>query len=124
MLWRPATGSPTAAACRADSTPRWYAQLVERAHAAGARIALDTSGASLLAALKERPDVVKPNSEELATAVSRPLATVGDALKAAEELLTYGAGAGNHPTDLLRRRRFSDVPGGRQADSRAAEGPH
>lgn len=71
--------------------PQWYAQLVERAHAAGARIALDTSGASLLAALKERPDVVKPNAEELATAVGRPLATVGDALKAAEELLTYGA---------------------------------
>lgn len=73
--------------------PQWYAQLVVRAHAAGARIALDTSGPSLLAALKERPDVVKPNAEELATAVGRPLATVGDALKAAEELLTYGAGA-------------------------------
>lgn len=73
--------------------PRWYAELVARAHAAGARIALDTSGASLLAALKERPDVVKPNAEELATAVGRPLATVGDALKAAEELLTYGAGS-------------------------------
>ncbi|MFC8075886.1 1-phosphofructokinase [Streptomyces sp. NPDC057307] len=73
--------------------PRWYAELVARAHAAGARIALDTSGASLLAALKERPDVVKPNAEELAAAVGRPLATVGDALKAAEELLTYGAGS-------------------------------
>lgn len=73
--------------------PRWYAELVARAHAAGARIALDTSGASLLAALKERPDVVKPNAEELATAVGRSLATVGDALKAAEELLTYGAGS-------------------------------
>ncbi|WP_405798257.1 1-phosphofructokinase [Streptomyces sp. NBC_01506] len=71
--------------------PRWYAELVARAHAAGARIALDTSGASLLAALKERPDVVKPNADELATAVGRPLATVGDALKAAEELRTYGA---------------------------------
>ncbi|MFF2189969.1 1-phosphofructokinase [Streptomyces sp. NPDC058155] len=71
--------------------PQWYAELVARAHAAGARIALDTSGASLLAALKERPDVVKPNADELATAVGRPLATVGDALKAAEELRTYGA---------------------------------
>ncbi|MFE3248158.1 1-phosphofructokinase [Streptomyces sp. NPDC059209] len=71
--------------------PQWYAELVARAHAAGARIALDTSGASLLAALRERPDVVKPNADELATAVGRPLATVGDALKAAEELRTYGA---------------------------------
>ncbi|MFF7843318.1 1-phosphofructokinase [Streptomyces ossamyceticus] len=73
--------------------PSWYADLVARAHAAGARIALDTSGPALLAALRERPDVVKPNAEELAEAVGRPLATVGDAVKAAEELREMGAGA-------------------------------
>ncbi|MEV4867438.1 1-phosphofructokinase [Streptomyces ossamyceticus] len=72
--------------------PSWYADLVARAHAAGARIALDTSGPALLAALRERPDVVKPNAEELAEAVGRPLATVGDAVKAAEELREMGAG--------------------------------
>ncbi|MGW7053845.1 1-phosphofructokinase [Streptomyces sp. NPDC054887] len=71
--------------------PSWYAELVARAHTAGARIALDTSGASLLAALRERPDVVKPNAEELAEAVGRPLATVGDVLKAAHELRAAGA---------------------------------
>lgn len=73
--------------------PSWYADLVARAHAAGVRIALDTSGPALLAALRERPDVVKPNAEELAEAVGRPLATVGDAVKAAEELRGLGAGA-------------------------------
>ncbi|MFE3600913.1 1-phosphofructokinase [Streptomyces sp. NPDC059096] len=73
--------------------PEWYAELVAGAHRAGARIALDTSGPSLLAALRERPDVVKPNAEELAQAVGRPLTTVGDAVKAAEELRTYGAAA-------------------------------
>ncbi|MEU0166884.1 1-phosphofructokinase [Streptomyces iakyrus] len=73
--------------------PSWYAELVARAHAAGARIALDTSGPALLAALRERPDVVKPNAEELAGAVGRPLATVGDAVKAAEELREMGARA-------------------------------
>ncbi|MEU8481886.1 1-phosphofructokinase [Streptomyces sp. NPDC048641] len=73
--------------------PSWYAELVARAHAAGARIALDTSGPALLAALRERPDVVKPNAEELAEAVGRPLATVGDAVKAAEELRELGARA-------------------------------
>ncbi|MFD8223362.1 1-phosphofructokinase [Streptomyces massasporeus] len=73
--------------------PSWYAELVARAHAAGARIALDTSGPALLAALRERPDVVKPNAEELAGAVGRPLATVGDAVKAAEELRQMGARA-------------------------------
>ncbi|MFI1679126.1 1-phosphofructokinase [Streptomyces sp. NPDC020607] len=73
--------------------PSWYADLVARAHAAGARIALDTSGPALLAALAERPDVVKPNVEELAEAVGRPLATVGDAVEAAEELRKAGAHA-------------------------------
>ncbi|MER6632707.1 1-phosphofructokinase [Streptomyces sp. NPDC000987] len=73
--------------------PAWYADVVARAHAGGARIALDTSGRALLEALAERPDVVKPNAEELAEAVGRPLATVGDALKAAEELREMGAGA-------------------------------
>ncbi|MFD3960573.1 1-phosphofructokinase [Streptomyces bacillaris] len=73
--------------------PRWYAELVARSHRAGARIALDTSGAALTAALREGPDVIKPNAQELAEAVGRPLATVGDALKAAEELRERGAGA-------------------------------
>ncbi|WP_037864701.1 1-phosphofructokinase [Streptomyces sp. NRRL S-340] len=73
--------------------PSWYADLVARAHAAGVRIALDTSGPALLAALREGPDVVKPNAEELAQAVGRPLATVGDAVKAAEELRGLGARA-------------------------------
>ncbi|MET8688432.1 1-phosphofructokinase [Streptomyces sp. NPDC004732] len=73
--------------------PSWYAELVARAHAAGARIALDTSGPALLAALAERPDVVKPNVEELAEAVARPLKTVGDAVEAAEELRQAGARA-------------------------------
>jgi 1-phosphofructokinase len=73
--------------------PEWYAELVARTHRAGARVALDTSGAALTAALRERPDVVKPNAEELAEAVGRPLATVGDAVKAAEELRDRGARA-------------------------------
>ncbi|POX65303.1 1-phosphofructokinase [Streptomyces sp. Ru62] len=71
--------------------PSWYADVVTRAHAGGARIALDTSGRALLEALRARPDVVKPNAEELAQAVARPLTTVGDALKAAEEVRAMGA---------------------------------
>lgn len=71
----------------------WYAELAARVHATGARIALDTSGPALAAALGARPDVVKPNAEELAQIVGRPLATVGDAVKAAEEVRDAGAGA-------------------------------
>ncbi|MGA4841363.1 1-phosphofructokinase [Streptomyces sp. G45] len=73
--------------------PSWYADVVRRCHAAGARIALDTSGPALLAALAEHPDVVKPNAAELAEAVGRPLTTVGDALEAAAELRDRGARA-------------------------------
>ncbi|MDJ0380490.1 1-phosphofructokinase [Streptomyces sp. G-G2] len=73
--------------------PEWYADLVTRAHEAGARIALDTSGPALTAALRARPDVIKPNAEELAAAVGRPLPTLGDVVKAAEELRDLGAGA-------------------------------
>ncbi|KOT53687.1 MULTISPECIES: 1-phosphofructokinase [Streptomyces] len=73
--------------------PSWYAELVAQVHQAGARIALDTSGPSLTAALAARPDVVKPNAEELAQAVGRPLRTVGDAVEAARELRKLGAGA-------------------------------
>ncbi|MFD6974411.1 1-phosphofructokinase [Streptomyces sp. NPDC059949] len=73
--------------------PRWYADLVDLAHAAGARIALDTSGPALLGALPARPEVIKPNVSELAEAVGRPLPTLGDAVKAAEELHALGAGA-------------------------------
>ncbi|MFE4920352.1 1-phosphofructokinase [Streptomyces sp. NPDC056661] len=72
-------------------SPQWYSELVARSHRAGARIALDTSGAALIEALRERPDVIKPNAEELAEAVGRPLETVGDAVKAAEELRERGA---------------------------------
>ncbi|MEI5099428.1 1-phosphofructokinase [Streptomyces sp. PmtG] len=73
--------------------PSWYADLAVRGHAAGTRVALDTSGPALLAALCGRPDVVKPNAAELAEAVGRPLATVGDVLKAADELRERGARA-------------------------------
>ncbi|WP_455356466.1 1-phosphofructokinase [Streptomyces sp. SYSU K217416] len=71
--------------------PEWYADLVARVHDGGARIALDTSGPALLAALKAGPDVVKPNHEELAEAVGRPLATIGDAVQAAGDLRARGA---------------------------------
>lgn len=71
--------------------PGWYTELVGQVHSGGARIALDTSGPALLAALGARPDVVKPNREELAEAVGRPLATVGDVVAAAQELRERGA---------------------------------
>lgn len=43
-----------------------YAQLTKEAHAAGVPVVLDTSGEPLRRGLAARPDLVKPNADELA----------------------------------------------------------
>ena len=68
-------------------------ELLAAGRAAGARVAIDTSEGALLAALDVRPDLVKPNAEELAAATGRTLATLGDAADAAHRLLARGVGA-------------------------------
>ena len=69
----------------------FYARLGDAVHDCAARFALDSSGPALIAGLSARPDVIKPNVDELSEAVGRPLATIGDAVAAARELMTLGA---------------------------------
>ena len=70
----------------------FYARLGEAVRGSGAaRFALDSRGASLLAGLRAGPDVIKPNAEELAQAVGRPLSTIGEVVEAAGELRALGA---------------------------------
>lgn len=71
----------------------YYADLVCRLTALNVRVAVDTSGAALGAAITARPALVKPNRQELAEVTGRPLRTLGDAALAAAELLSRGAGA-------------------------------
>lgn len=68
------------------------ADLVERARAAGARVALDTHGPALAAALSARPDLVKVNAAEAAEVAAGP-----------EEMreLSGGAVVVTHGTDGL-----------------------
>lgn len=54
---------------------------------------VDSSGASLAAALPAGPDLVKPNREELAEVSGLPVDTVGQAVTAARTLLERGAKA-------------------------------
>jgi len=54
------------------------------------RIAIDSSGEPLLRVLPLRPDVVKPNREELAEAVGGSIDTLGDAVEAAWRLHEKG----------------------------------
>ena len=70
-----------------------YARAVSLGREAGCRVAVDSSGPSLEAALGAGPDLIKPNGEELADLVGRPLATLGDVLAAAGEVRAGGVGA-------------------------------
>jgi 1-phosphofructokinase len=71
--------------------PDLYERLAARAHQAGLQVAIDSSGPPLLAALPAGPDLVKPNTDELAEAAGRPVTTVGQALDAARRLQELGA---------------------------------
>lgn len=50
-----------------------YARLIRLFRAAGCPTVLDASGAPLAEALREKPDVIKPNREELESAIGRTL---------------------------------------------------
>ncbi len=77
----------------------WYAELTEHLHAAGRRVAVDTSGAALVAAVRDsvRPDLLKPNAEELASLTGedpdRLESDTGAAVEAARRLVDDGVGA-------------------------------
>jgi 1-phosphofructokinase len=69
-----------------DMTP-----LFDKMDALGVRVAMDTSGKPLNTwARSGRPALIKPNCEELASAVGRTLTTIGDVIDAATELCEHG----------------------------------
>jgi 1-phosphofructokinase len=70
-----------------------YANLCEFFASAGIRVAVDASGPSLLAAVEAHPVLIKPNREELAEAVGRPVERIADVVEAAQLLRERGAGA-------------------------------
>ena len=86
-------GATWVAACGAlppGAPADMYARLTRDVHAAGVRIAVDTSGAPLSAVISAGPDVIKPNTEELAALTGAHLATFGDVVAAAEEIRRAG----------------------------------
>jgi len=68
-----------------------YARIGAGAHDRGALFALDSSGPALAAGLSARPDVIKPNIEELAEVTGAVIETFGDAADAAHQLIAGGA---------------------------------
>jgi 1-phosphofructokinase len=71
----------------------FYADLGSRLRAEGRRFALDTSGEALRHGLAGRPEILKPNLEELAEVAHRPLRTLGDVVAAAEDVQQTTGGA-------------------------------
>jgi 1-phosphofructokinase len=69
-----------------------YAHLTTALHGAGVPIAVDSSGPALEAVLGVAPDLVKPNTEELAEATGTDIETVGEVLAAAGKLRSDGVG--------------------------------
>ena len=67
-------------------------RLADVARAAGARFALDASGAALADGLSAGPDLIKPNDEELGEILGRELTTLEEVLAGCDEARARGAG--------------------------------
>lgn len=68
----------------------FYARLGRRLSAAGALLAVDTSGPPLRAALDGGPALAKPNRHELSELLDEPITTVGDVVAAARKVRDAG----------------------------------
>jgi 1-phosphofructokinase/6-phosphofructokinase 2 len=68
----------------------FYAAMVRHCHDAGLKVAVDSSGTPMAAALTAAPDLIKPNRIELAEAVGRDLCDLGAVVDAARDLVATG----------------------------------
>ena len=73
--------------------PRDFYARLAKLSTADLRVAIDSSGDALAAAIGERVALVKPNHHELQELAKRPLATLGDAVDAAREIVAQGCAA-------------------------------
>ena len=73
--------------------PRRLRELARRARDRDVRLAVDSSGPALAAALEAGVYLVKPNLRELSDVVGRPLPTTGDRLAACRSLIDGGGAA-------------------------------
>jgi 1-phosphofructokinase len=67
-----------------------YATMIDAIHAKGGRVVLDTSGPALRTGVASRPEVMKPNMDQLGELTGRVLTTPATIREAAESLLDRG----------------------------------
>jgi len=71
-------------------TAQWLRELIERLNQLGLKVALDTSGEALRAALQASPWLIKPNTEELADALGCAVVSHAAEAQAAARLHAQG----------------------------------
>ncbi|MEB0079457.1 1-phosphofructokinase [Pseudomonas sp. CCI3.2] len=71
-------------------SPQWLQALLLRLNAMGLKVALDTSGMALRAALSASPWLIKPNTEELAEALDAPIISIEAQAEVAARLRGQG----------------------------------
>ncbi len=69
-----------------------YATMVDRLKRLGKRVVLDASGLAFAAAIASRPNIIKPNLEELQELIGRRPESDGEIVAAARELLAKDIG--------------------------------
>lgn len=68
----------------------FYSDLILRARAAGKPIILDTSGELLIEGVKAKPNMIKPNVDEIAQITGKTVDSLGDLIAAATKLHNDG----------------------------------
>lgn len=68
----------------------FYRRMIDVAQATGARVAIDSSGEALKAAVRGAPTLIKPNQHELGELVGATLTTLGHVLEAARSVVGQG----------------------------------
>jgi len=68
----------------------FYRGLIRRCRVAGIPVLVDTSGRRLMEAVKEKPDFIKPNEDEIAQLTGRPFSGTEEAVRALKELYESG----------------------------------
>lgn len=68
----------------------FYPRLIAAARDAGVPVILDTSGNLLRAGVKAKPDVMKPNADEIAQLLGKPAESLEEIVGAAEQLHAQG----------------------------------